>query len=73
MLSELEKEIMNLKLFEPYFKHYRTIKEYNDNCVSQSITDIINSMIKNSLVSSTQTREFFKVNLKDNIYLQVFN
>ena len=39
--SELQQEMMDMKVFEPYFINHQTILEYQEKVMSLSIRDII--------------------------------
>lgn len=40
-LNPIQSDIMDLKIFDPYFINYRTILEYKEMSTSLSINDII--------------------------------
>lgn len=68
----MQREMMDLKIFEPYFYNHRTMLEYHQKTQYSSINDILKKCTKNFDKKST-TRLFFKVYLNDNIVIHILN
>ena len=64
-LSSLQQEIMDQKVFEPYFVQYRNKQEYLQRSINVSINEVIKRFTESN---KKQSKLFFKVNLQENVH-----